>query len=78
MICMTGDIPVGTYDPSNLANFGLGANRRLIPKSKNLDSCCPTSCGDDQLVNASQIKHLDCRDKPDAVPQVGREQRELV
>jgi hypothetical protein len=24
MIYMTGDIPVGTYDPSNLANFGIG------------------------------------------------------
>src|SRR5664280_2311402 len=36
----------------------------LIPKLGNLDSWCPTLCGDDRIVNASRIKCLDARDKP--------------
>jgi hypothetical protein len=54
--------------------LGLG----LIPKLGNLDSWCPTLCGDDRIVNASRIKCLDGRDKPAATPHMGREQRELV
>jgi len=50
----------------------------LIPKLGNLDSWCPTLCGDDRIVNASRIKCLDGRDKPAATPHMGREQRELV
>jgi len=50
----------------------------LIPKLGNLDSWCPTLCGDDRIVNASRIKCLDGRGKPAATPHMGREQRELV
>ena len=50
----------------------------LIPKLGNLDSWCPTLCGDGRIVNASRIKCLDGRDKPAATPHMGREQRELV
>ena len=35
-------------------------------------------CGDDRIVNANQIKHLDGRGKPDATTQTGRERCELV
>src|ERR1035437_7363631 len=53
-------------------------NTGLIPKLGNLDSWCPTLCGDDRIVNASRIKCLDGCDKPAATPHIGREQRELV
>ena len=45
---------------------------RLIPKLRNLDSCYPTLCANDRIVNVSQIKHMDGRHKPAATPQVGR------
>src|ERR1035437_560706 len=51
---------------------------RLIPKLGNLDTWCPTLCGDDRIVNANRIKCLDGRDNPAATPHMGREQRELV
>jgi hypothetical protein len=35
-------------------------------------------CGDDHIVNVSQIKHLDGRHKPAATPRVGRGYRDLV
>jgi hypothetical protein len=44
----------------------------LIPKLRNLDSCYPALCGDDRIVNMSQIKHLDGRHQPATTPQVGR------
>jgi hypothetical protein len=36
-------------------------HQKHIPKLRNLDLCYPTSCGDDCMVNVSQIKHLDGR-----------------
>jgi hypothetical protein len=51
--------------------FGKIANA-VIPKLRNLDSYCPTLCGDGRVVNVSQIKHLDGRHKPAATPQMGR------
>jgi hypothetical protein len=61
---------------SSAETFGLPT--RFIPKLRNLDSCNPTLCGDDCIVNVSQIKHLDGRHKPAATPQVGRGLRDLV
>jgi hypothetical protein len=67
----------------NRADLGIAEESRfqglgIIPKLGNLDSWCPTLCGDDRIVNASRIKCLDGRDKPAATPHMGREQRELV
>jgi hypothetical protein len=44
----------------------------VIPKLRNLDSCYPTLCEGDRILNMSQIKHLDGRYKLAATSQVGR------
>jgi hypothetical protein len=67
----------GDYQPVSTIEHELVARLtsllwRLIPKLRNLDSYYPTLCGDDRIVNVSQIKHLDGRRKPAATPQVGR------
>jgi hypothetical protein len=46
--------------------------RTLIPKLGNLDSYYPMLCGNDRIVNVSQIKHLDGRHQPAVAPQMGR------
>jgi hypothetical protein len=44
----------------------------VIPKLGNLDSYYPMLCGNDRIVNVSQIKHLDGRHQPAVAPQMGR------
>jgi hypothetical protein len=40
-------------------------------KLGNLDSYYPMLCGNDRIVNVSQIKHLDGRHQPAVAPQMG-------
>ena len=54
------------------ADTDFGTLLALIPKLRNLDSCYPTLCGDDRIVNMSQIKHLDESHQSVATPRVGR------
>jgi len=43
----------------------------MVPTLGNLDSYYPMLCGNDRIVNVSQIKHLDGRHQPAVAPQMG-------
>jgi hypothetical protein len=64
--------PPGTGEPVIVAIPAGVAQSYVIPKLRNLDSCYPTLCEDDLIVNMNQIKDLDGRYELAETSQMGR------